>query len=94
MASGSANARPIAMAAPAGPAIVWAGRDATCRRTSAVALTTFATLALSAIGACAVRTPAVPLSADRRADRSRIRFKRSYFDGDDARHIGPPAAKV
>ncbi len=76
MATDSEKLRPTATTAAAGPASAWTGRAATWRRTSAVALTIFATLALSVVGACAARTPAVPLSADRRADRSRIRFKR------------------
>ncbi|MDB5677017.1 MAG: hypothetical protein JWM94_19 [Sphingomonas bacterium] len=60
----------------AGPAIDWAGRDATRSRALAVAVTALATLLLNAAGVTGARTPAVPLSADKRAERSRIRFKR------------------
>lgn len=64
----------------AGPAIDWTGRAATWRRTSAVALTAVATTALlSVVGTCAPRAPAVPLNADNKADKSRIRFKRALL---------------
>ena len=64
----------------AGPAIACTGRAATWRRTSAVALTAVATTALlSVVGTCAARAPPVPLNADNKADRSRIRFKRALL---------------
>jgi len=59
----------------AGPPITCTGRAATRSRAVAVAVTALATLLLSAAGVTGARAPVVPLSADKRADRSRIRFK-------------------
>jgi hypothetical protein len=57
-------------------------------------VTALATLLLSAAGVTGARTPVVPLSADRRADRSRIRFKRLLRWWQMRGHIGAEALKV
>lgn len=78
----------------AGPAIGGAGRDATRSRALAVAVTALATLLLNAAGVTGARVPAVPLSADRRADRSRIRFKLGSLIVMREAHIGANTRNV
>ena len=94
MFSASAKARTTTNEMASSPGSAWTGRDATCSRAAAVALTALATDALSVVGTCGPRTPTPPLSADSKADRSRIRFKRSYFAVIGARHIGTRVPKV
>jgi hypothetical protein len=94
MTSLSVKAGSAATMLIAGPAIDWAGHDATRSRALAVAVTALATLLLSAVGVTGARTPPVPLNADRRADRSRNRFKRLFHQRMERRLIGTQAAKV
>ena len=78
----------------AGPAIVCTGRAASRERAVAVAVTALVTLLLSAAGVTGARALPVPLSADKRADRRRIRFKRLLRELQVRGHIGSDAAKV
>ena len=61
--------------------------------TVAVARTT-ATLLLNAAGVTGARAPAVPLNADNKAERSRIRFKRELLPVPGRGCIGPVGANV
>lgn len=78
----------------AGPPIVWTGRAATCNRAAAVAFVAPGTLWLSAAGVTGTRAPVPPLSADSKADRSRIRFNSGSFLACDRPCIGTVRSNV